>query len=465
MAKNTNMGKKTPNEIRKNTNYKSECSNSTSENSEKTSENTNNTKFRLQAKNFFLTYKTHLDIDKYINFINKKFCKHKLEKWIIAHEKADKENEYLHSHILLCFDKKLNVINPRAFDFNEIHPYIVPVLSMIKVVRYCIKESKDTPENPNWHSNWDVVGYIEKYLNNKRISKAEKEHIRNKYAKIISHKNLYDALRNESSSLKDVNAIKTIFASKPVIIDKRLDRIYNNKELNDWQQQLYDRISIDPEVAYEQNSVKHCRTIRWVCDIIGSRGKSFFSEYCEYKHPGKHFVLNTSGTVKDLCDVLRNTIFDKGIFPDHIMINLARSVESQDIYTLIEMIKDGRITCTKYSGNTYSFFPPHVTVFANWMPKFNCLTDNRWLIYFLSGKRNKTELIIFKQLKHEKMDKLVQKEKILKKKLIEIEKKKSLENVDSEENYNTSNDDSTITKPKKPNHKPSDLIEIDGLYD
>lgn len=422
--------------------------------------------FRMSVKNFFLTYKSHLDIDCFIDFIVKKFNKHVLEKWIVCHEKADKSNEYLHSHVLLIFNKRLDIIDPRAFDFMDIHPNISKVESIIKSVRYCIKESKETPENPNWRSNYDVIQYIEDYIKNRRNNKDERDNVNDIYSSIISHKSLYDALRLESSSFKDVMAIKTIYNSKPVIVDKRLELIYNDKELNDWQQKLFDKVCIDPEVAYKQNHVKHCRTIRWVCDIIGSRGKSFFTEYCRFKFPEKHFVINTSGSVKDLCDVLRNNIFDRGIFPDHIMINLARSVEGKDLYTLIEMIKDGRITCTKYNGNTYSFFPPHVTVFANWMPKFNCLTDNRWLIYFLSGKRNSTKLSVFRQLHHAKMDKLVEKEKVLKKRLIDIDRKNALKYEDSEEDYSISGEDTDKKKQlRSKGIRPSDSIEIEGLHD
>lgn len=83
--------------------------------------------FRLRASRYHLTYASHLDIERYKVFIKSKSPGgvHLLS---IVHEEGDAEEKdatpYEHTHVFVWFKNRLDSINPRFFDFDEIHPNI-----------------------------------------------------------------------------------------------------------------------------------------------------------------------------------------------------------------------------------------------------------------------------------------------------------------------------------------------------
>jgi hypothetical protein len=61
--------------------------------------------------------------------------------------------------------------------------------------------------------------------------------------------------------------------------------------------------------------------------------------------------------------------------------------DRDSIYTLLESIKNGRLTCTKYSGTTLRFERPHIVVFANWTPQIELISRDRWNIKEIKNKK------------------------------------------------------------------------------
>lgn len=59
-------------------------------------------------------------------------------------------------------------------------------------------------------------------------------------------------------------------------------------------------------------------------------------------------------------------------------------------YRAIEQVKNGVITSTKYESQTLILTIPHVVIFANWPPKREMLSEDRWDIRVL-GAGDRTE--------------------------------------------------------------------------
>lgn len=66
---------------------------------------------------------------------------------------------------------------------------------------------------------------------------------------------------------------------------------------------------------------------------------------------------------------------------DTVFLNLTREyAERKHIYEALEILKDGFITCTKYTGGDCWIPKLHVIVFANFKPNLTSLSMDRWNI-------------------------------------------------------------------------------------
>lgn len=85
---------------------------------------TENATFRLQCKTVHLTYKTHLEFQELLEWVQGKFGR--VEYYSMVHEEghAEEETPYAHTHALFSFQKKLNTRDQRCFDHKGIHPNI-----------------------------------------------------------------------------------------------------------------------------------------------------------------------------------------------------------------------------------------------------------------------------------------------------------------------------------------------------
>lgn len=100
------------------------------------------TEFRLQAKRFLLTYKTHIDKEELAKFIQRKLkCEAHVK---ICHETS--KDGYQHTHCAVLSPKKPNIRDSRFFDFKEVHPNIkVPETTehFKNQVKYIEKQDED----------------------------------------------------------------------------------------------------------------------------------------------------------------------------------------------------------------------------------------------------------------------------------------------------------------------------------
>lgn len=334
-------------------------------------------KFRLQSQRVFFTYKHHIPFDQLIEFINNLFP---ISQYVICHEIGDEHHNYEHTHISIEFDKKIDVRNCRAFDFNfnneVIHPNIGTTRNWPASCIYCLKMWRKDPNNKNWEANFDVI----EYLKGKNRNKCVKEcNILELCKKAKNTKSASEFLQSEVKDLRDVVPLLQIYNNKDYPTDPKQLKYLEafEKNIRKWQADLYNVLDQEPDR----------RKIYWVVDKIGGQGKSDFCSYVDtLKKPDTCLTIASTGSLRDISDVIRNWM-DRGAYPEIILIDLPRTFQERDsVYTLIESVKNGRLTCTKYKGSTLRFYPPHVMIFSNWLPDVTNLSKDRWVILTLKSR-------------------------------------------------------------------------------
>jgi hypothetical protein len=346
--------------------------------------------FRLQSERVFLTYKHHIDFDKLLDFIK---SKHPIKNYIICHELGDEQHNYPHTHVSIEFQNKIDVRDCRKFDFDYngevIHPNIGTTRNWPASCIYCLKIWKKNPteENKNWKSNFDVLEFLKQ---NKRNKAVKELNIKDLCNRIEKYNSVTETFQNEATSLQDIHALKMLYDNKRQLIDPKLIKYLEKweKTMRPWQKQLFDILQ------------KPCkmRKVYWVYDKIGKQGKSQLCDYVELlKMKDKCLVINATGSIRDIADIIRNWMKNGGS-PEVILLDIPRTFKDREsIYTMIECIKGGRITCTKYAGTTLNFYPPHLMVFANWAPDIESdyLSPDRWtVIHLVATKINDKDAVL-----------------------------------------------------------------------
>lgn len=142
--------------------------------------------------------------------------------------------------------------------------------------------------------------------------------------------------------------------------------------LRPWQLELYT----------ELKTVPNDRTIRWFYDEYGSAGKTAMARFLITTLRQVAFL--SGGRFQDISYQIVKMKED----PKIILINLPRTTEGHVSYAGIESMKDGLIQSGKYEGGIRIYNPPHVVVFANFLPNLGALSLDRWKITYLGGNNN-----------------------------------------------------------------------------
>lgn len=299
-----------------------------------------NGKFRFANQYVLLTYKTHLDKKAIAEFFQKEFGYKQIE---IAHEngKEDKETPYEHTHIFINFGKRIQSTNTRVFDFNELHPHIEPVRKKSEIPKVLNYLSKEDPEC--------------KHL------AMEKNKAPTLASMIWQSETIHDALMH-CQKPGDAPGIIALYNNRPREEEK------DELKLNGWQEELFQIISGKPDD----------RKVIWIYDKMGGIGKSRMARWMmnnKLAYVIKQFggEYHASTTIKEAIE----SGWDKKV----LIADLTRSNADKDIYSPIEAIKDGMMTSVKYGGKTICFDPPHVVIFANFLPDVKKLSMDRWDIW------------------------------------------------------------------------------------
>nr|QNJ57236.1 replication protein [Cressdnaviricota sp.] len=117
------------------------------------------------------------------------------------------------------------------------------------------------------------------------------------------------------------------------------------------------------------NGVVSRRKVVWVWSTTGDEGKSYYANHYD---PKISHVL-TGGKHADIYYTLSQIIHSKKV----IFFDYGRS-GGEMAYPVIEKLKDGMFTSTKYESRTIRFNPVHVIVMANHPPDTTKLSLDRW---------------------------------------------------------------------------------------
>lgn len=161
---------------------------------------------------------------------------------------------------------------------------------------------------------------------------------------------------------KEDTRIKGPFTNMKI---ERKPKILSYSELRPWQKTIVNICDEEPDN----------RTIYWIYDEEGGKGKT---ELCKYIAHNYNATL-VNGSTRDSIFGLTHHKENTGLYPDIILWNLPRSQKGVS-YSAIEQIKDGIFYNRKYESGMVLMANPHIFIFANWLPKMEELTFDRWNI-------------------------------------------------------------------------------------
>ena len=142
--------------------------------------------------------------------------------------------------------------------------------------------------------------------------------------------------------------------------------------LRSWQKDAFDLFNQPP----------NDRTVMWIYDGRGNSGKSWFQNYLEaYFGYNRVFRCDLRIKHKDMCNILRKRCTTT---VDIFLFNDSRSImgEEPNMYRILEDIKDGAATTSKYDNQVLKFKTPNfVMVFSNSWPNRRHLSKDRWKIF------------------------------------------------------------------------------------
>ena len=138
-----------------------------------------------------------------------------------------------------------------------------------------------------------------------------------------------------------------------------------------WQQQLWDVL---------EPSTRH---VYWIVGSIGNEGKSHLQRLLlsEYGY-SRAVQLDVCKKVSDLSYILSH----RPLRTTELFLFNDSRMQEDVCYEILEQIKDGRVTSTKYAGRELHFVVPNIViVFSNRCPARGNLSDDRWLEYHIEN--------------------------------------------------------------------------------
>lgn len=303
-------------------------------------------KFRFAGTAALLTYRTHIDKDQYRKWFTSTFGAIKC--LFIAHETGTSTGvEYDHTHVLFRLERKIDKKNCKVFDFQELHPNINPknphnFTEWNNALKYLMKDDEDCAEE------------IREFVPAERVSKIWKS------------KSIQEAVTRNVQSLNDVRSIIELYKIRPTTVVKP------ELTLRPIQQSICNVI----------DNTNDGRSVIWVYDKIGGVGKSMLARYLCVGEPDKYALAKNCTSMKDFATVYKNAL-QRGWTGYCMLFDLTRSVQDYDggLYSCIEAALDGVVTATKYDSDTFFGVPSKVVVLANFLPKLQRLSLDRWLVY------------------------------------------------------------------------------------
>lgn len=325
----------------------------------------NKSDFRFRCQKALFTYKHHLDKELLSEFLTNLNPKKKMKKVYIAHENGDETCPYLHTHAVVdwgnALDKKSSRFADIEYDEETVHPNIRLIKSDDSWLRAC--------------------HYLTKEDQTVILAEEDKSFI---YDRVLGFKSEAEAMRGLIKSKKDliyVRSVKEIFSEKNFEWKgkKRPTVIQTEENLRPWQKDIFEKLKEFPDL----------RKVYWIADMVGHQGKNSLISFLtniEEEGEKKCILLECETSVDHIMNLFIENI-KKGWCGDTVIFNLEKSSGSlpkDQLYRLMEKIKDGKISTTKYKGFNFPVgVEPafHVIVFSNREPDYNTLVEDRWMVW------------------------------------------------------------------------------------
>lgn len=132
-----------------------------------------------------------------------------------------------------------------------------------------------------------------------------------------------------------------------------------------WQQEVLDILKTEPDD----------RTIHWYWDAKGCSGKTTLAKHLITTRDD---VLYLSGKANDMKFAIAKFLEDKSKFLRVVVMDFPRSLEAYVSWQGIEEIKNGLFFSGKYEGVMCCFECPHIICLANFEPRTEMLSSDRW---------------------------------------------------------------------------------------
>lgn len=142
-----------------------------------------------------------------------------------------------------------------------------------------------------------------------------------------------------------------------------IEKKYKNVIWKEWQQNILNIINTEP----------NDRSIHWIYDKEGNKGKSFLTTYLDFYEK----TIITNGKASDVFNCVKNYLDTEKISPKIIILDVPRSNLEYISYLAIEKMKDGLFYSGKYEGGRIRLIPFHLFIFANEKPIESKLTKDR----------------------------------------------------------------------------------------
>jgi len=308
--------------------------------------------FRLQAKNFFLTW-PQCDEPKELALecIIQQFGDD-LDYAVVAEE--DHKDGTPHLHAILALKEKLRIRSSTWFDFitgkhGNYQTQRSPVANMQYVVKGCryVQVGINVVDFLNAHG---------KKTNTKATRVAQM---------IVEGSTLADLLEQEPGFvLANKRKIEDLvsWVSQKRFRSSMGDEFKRGFGFRPWQQQVIKKLN-------EQTN----RQVLWVWDSVGKTGKNTLTRYILTHYRA---FLSVGGKSEDIAHAFRSSSdIQVAVF------NFTRDKQSFINYSVLENFKDGNLFSPKYESSMLFFKPCKVIVFANFEPEMDKLSIDRWDIY------------------------------------------------------------------------------------
>ncbi|OWF34515.1 Master replication protein [Mizuhopecten yessoensis] len=300
------------------------------------------------GRNFFLTWHEHV---KYIATQLGEMHED-IESFIICDELGAGQEGHEHSHAVIIM-KEHKMTFWRFKNYWEIHE--LPMYSDISACRN-IKQSIKYCSKEDFECN--IMNIDHDYLSTLKLAWC--------YAQKVDRLNPlhYPYCRLIPGEQRKFREFFEEFIHKQKTVKAKAKLA--NCELYAWQRK-----------ALEQLKIQDDRTVFWIYDQEGNKGKTFLSQYCA---ANLDCIVLENGGKKDLAYTYGEQ--------EYVVFDFTRSMEENINYSFIEALKNGRIFSSKYESRIKIFDPAKVICMANFMPDQAKLSADRWMIWGILDNDN-----------------------------------------------------------------------------